>query len=146
MLAACWALAACSTAGPVHSDPGTLQAQVTATETAFARTMADRDFDAFQSFIDEEAIFIEEPAPLKGKAAVAAGWKELYQAAQAPFSWAPERVEVLPSGQLALSTGPVRDPKGRKIGTFSSIWRRDPAGHWRIVFDSGCKVCVECPR
>ena len=63
----------------------------------------------------------------------------------APFSWNPEIVEVLESGTMALSSGPVRDPTGRQIGTFNSIWRHDPDGHWRVVFDKGCPVC-DCSR
>jgi len=54
-------------------------------------------------------------------------------------------VEVLDSGTLALSTGPVHDPGGKRIGTFSSIWRREADGSWRIVFDKGCPVCT-CER
>jgi ketosteroid isomerase-like protein len=50
---------------------------------------------------------------------------------------APERVEVLDSGQLALSTGSVRDPKGKRIGTFTSIWRKEAGGQWHILFDKG---------
>jgi hypothetical protein len=50
-------------------------------------------------------------------------------------------VEVLGSGTLALSTGPVRDPSGKLIGTFTSIWRQDAPGVWRIVFDKGNPVC-----
>jgi hypothetical protein len=69
------------------------------------------------------------------------GWKRFYDAAQPPFSWEPERVEVLDSGTLALSTGPVRDPQGRRVGTFDSIWRREPGGSWKIVFDKGCPPC-----
>jgi hypothetical protein len=45
---------------------------------------------------------------------------------------------VLASGELAWSRGPVYDPTGKQIGTFNSIWRREPDGRWRIVFDKGC--------
>jgi hypothetical protein len=73
----------------------------------------------------------------------AAGWKRFYDGASAPFSWDPDRVEVLDSGTLAVSTGPVRDPQGRRVGTFNSVWRRDAGGAWKIVFDKGCPPC-EC--
>jgi ketosteroid isomerase-like protein len=32
----------------------------------------------------------------------------------------------------------VRDPAGTLIGTFTSIWRRETDGSWRIIFDKGC--------
>jgi hypothetical protein len=59
----------------------------------------------------------------------------------APFSWEPEIVEVLPSGTLALSSGPVRDASGKRVGTFNSIWRREANGQWRVIFDKGAPVC-----
>ena len=48
------------------------------------------------------------------------------------------------SGTLALSTGPVRDPAGSVVATFTSIWRRE-AGRWRIVFDKGNEACPKKP-
>ena len=122
-------------------DIGALQREVEATERAFARTMAQRDYAAFAGFIAEDAVFIEDPEPLRGRERVVAGWKVLYTRPEAPFSWEPEQVEVLASGQLALTTGPVHDPRGKLIGTFTSIWRRERPGVWRIVFDRGNAAC-----
>lgn len=117
-----------------------LREQVRATEAAFARSMADRDHAAFVSFLAEEAIFVGRTAQ-RGKEAVAAAWKRFYEGPDAPFAWAPERVEVLDSGTLALSSGPVLDPSGQRVGTFNSVWRREKDGKWRIVLDNGCPPC-----
>jgi len=122
-----------------------LAQQVRAAETAFARTMADRDHAAFASFLADEAVFFGRSGALRGKAAVAAGWKPLFEGREVPFSWAPEAVEVLDSGTLALSSGPVLDPKGERVGTFNSVWRREADGRWRIVFDKGCPPCTAGP-
>lgn len=118
-------------------DPAELAAQVRAAEAAFARSMADRDHAGFVSFLADEAIFFSQRGVLRGKSAVAAAWKPYYEGPQAPFSWQPESVEVLDSGTLAHSSGPVFAPDGRRIATFNSIWRRDADGRWRIVFDKG---------
>jgi len=125
-------------AAPMPQSAPDLQAEVRAAERAFAKTMADRDHEAFTTFLADEAIFFGGPAPLRGKEAVAAGWKRFYDGPQAPFSWDPEVVEVLDSGTLALSSGPVKDPAGTVIGVFNSIWRREADGRWRVVFDKGC--------
>lgn len=122
-----------------------LTAQVREAERAFAKTMADRDHAAFARFLSEEAVFFSGPSPLQGKEAVAAWWKRFYDAPAAPFSWEPERVEVLQSGALAMSTGPVRDPNGKLIGTFTSVWRKEGPGVWKIIFDKGDQAC-ECAR
>ena len=140
---ACSMLLACASATP-RPDPATLKAQVEATERAFAKTMADRDFAAFQAFLSDEAIFFGR-TPLRGKAAIAERWQKFYADKAAPFSWEPQTVEVLDSGTLALSSGPVHDPQGKLIGTFSSIWRQEAPGTWRIVFDKGCDVC-DCEK
>ena len=113
--------------------------QVRQTETAFARTMADRDHAAFVSYLADETIWFGRTV-LRGKDAVAKAWKPFYEGKQAPFSWRPETVEVLDSGTLALSSGPVFDPVGKQTNTFTSIWRRGPDG-WKIIFDTGCPPC-----
>jgi ketosteroid isomerase-like protein len=135
------ALLAVSAAPRPQADVATLANQVREAERAFAKTMADRDHNAFASFLADEAVFFSDTGVLRGKAAVASGWKRLYDGPSAPFSWDPDRVEVLDSGTLALSSGPVRDPQGKRVGTFNSVWRRDPGGAWRIVFDKGCPPC-----
>lgn len=117
-----------------------LKQQVIETERAFARTMADRDFAAFSSFISAEAVFFSSEKPLRGKEEVVGWWKRFFEKPEAPFSWEPESVEVLDSGTLALSTGPVHDAKGKFTGTFTSVWRLEAPGKWRIVFDKGNPV------
>jgi ketosteroid isomerase-like protein len=128
-----------------HPDRAELQRQVQATEVAFAKTMADRNHEAFSSFLSEEAVFLSGSEVLRGKAQVAQGWKSLFESPEAPFSWEPEKIEVLDSGKLALSTGPVHQG-GKLVGTFTSIWRLEAPGRWRIVFDTGCQVCQACAR
>lgn len=132
-------LSACSTLPPI--DRTTLQRQVTDTEIAFAKTMADRDHAAFTRFLADDTVFFSGPAPLRGKEAVAAWWKRFYDKPQAPFSWKPERVEVLDNGTLAISTGPVFDPSGKAVSSFTSVWRQESPGVWRVIFDKGCN----CP-
>jgi ketosteroid isomerase-like protein len=78
---------------------------------------------------------------LRGKAKVAEAWKEYYQPVGAPFSWRPEIVEVLESGTLALSSGPVFGANDKRIGTYSSIWRLEADGKWKVIFDKGCPPC-----
>jgi len=117
-----------------------LKEEVRQTETAFAKTMADRDHAAFASFLATDTVFFGRGV-LRGKAAVADAWKSSYQGQAAPFSWAPEHVEVLDSGELGFSSGPVFDPAGKRVGTFNSVWRKEKDGKWRIVFDNGCPRC-----
>jgi len=118
-----------------------LKEQVRKTEIAFAKTMADRDPAAFASFLANETIFMSNGRVTRGAKQVAERWKGFFEGSRAPFSWAPEYVEVLDSGSLAMSSGPVRDPDGKRIGTFNSVWRREAKGRWKIVLDNGCPSC-----
>jgi len=119
---------------------GQVQDRVAETERAFADAMARRDFAAFTSFIAADAVFFggeDAKVPMHGKQAVADAWKRFFDGAAAPFSWTPDMAEVLSSGTLGLTSGPVRNQKGELIGRFTSIWRLEPDGKWRIVFDKG---------
>jgi ketosteroid isomerase-like protein len=113
------------------------QQEVFAAERAFAKTMADRDVAAFGRFLADEAIFFGAQDVQRGKSEVVAAWAGFFEGSQPPFSWEPDRVEVLSSGELALSTGLVRDPAGKVVARFNSVWRREAPGTWRVVFDKG---------
>ena len=126
---------------PLAVDP---QKTVMETERAFAATMANRDFEKFKTFISEEAIFFSGEKPLRGRQQIADAWEGFFKEANAPFSWEPEQVEVLDSGKLAWSTGPVYDAGGKKVATFNSVWQLDASQQWRIIFDKGNDIC-NCP-
>src|SRR3954462_11683315 len=88
----------CATAPSQRADLETLTRQVTDVERGFAKSMADRDFAAFQRFLADDAIFFAAAnTPLRGKRVVADFWKKFYDAPAAPFSWEPELVQVLDS-------------------------------------------------
>lgn len=144
LAAAAAALAIGATPGSARAGTATLDdlaSQVRAAETAFAATMAARDHDAFGAFLAEETIFFSNSGPLRGAAAVKDAWRRFFSAPAAPFSWRPETVEVLDSGTLALTAGPVFDPQGKHVADFQTIWRLEPDGKWRVVFDRGNDVC-----
>ena len=111
--------------------------EVFAAERAFARTMAERDFAAFGRQIAADCVFFSGSMPLRGRDAVLAAWKRFFDGPQAPFSWEPDQVEVLASGDLALSTGLVKDPAGVVSARFNTIWQRQPDGRWLVIFDKG---------
>ena len=110
-------------------------------ERGFAESMARRDLNAFSSHLANDAIFFSSQdgsRVLRGKNAIVDGWKRFFEGPKAPFSWAPDTAQVLESGTLAMTTGPVRDDSGKVTGRFSSVWRLEPDGRWRVIFDRGC--------
>ncbi|WP_229217427.1 YybH family protein [Massilia forsythiae] len=142
-----------ATTGAMRVSNADLRVQVADTERAFAATMRARDFDAFGAFLADEAVFLSGDTVLRGHDAVAREWRRFYDGEHAPFTWAPDRVEVVASGTLAYSSGPVYGGDGRQVGRFDSIWRLEAPGRWRIVFErSECLAgvaasCADaCPR
>ncbi|MFZ6751263.1 YybH family protein [Undibacterium sp. Ren11W] len=148
LLLFCWLtqVAGCSSMSPMQAQHlpqnlAQLQQQVRSAETAFAASMAQRDHAAFSQFLSEEAVFFSNDKVLRGKQQVAEGWRPFYLKAEPPFSWAADQIEVLDSGTLAHSSGPVYNARGKLIARFSSIWRLEAPGTWRIIFDKGNEVC-----
>ncbi len=119
-----------------------LKNQVIEREKAFAKTIVDRDFAAFGTFVSEEAIFYSGPTPLIGKERVLDNWSYFYKSKTAPFTWSPSKVEVLESGKLAISSGPVLDEMGQCILEYTSIWRLESDNEWRVIFDKGNQSCL----
>ena len=138
-------LGGCAMTPQSRPDLATLKQQVIAAERGFAKTMADRNHAAFASFLADETIFFTSTSALRGKQAVVDHWKRFYERPDAPFSWEPKDVEVLDSGTLALSAGPVRDPNGKHVANFQSIWRLEAPGVWKVIFDRGNDQC-DCPK
>jgi ketosteroid isomerase-like protein len=99
---------------------------------------SSNDRDA--ALVASDAVFFGDTA-LRGRQAVVSGWQRFFEGPDAPFSWSAESVEVLESGTLAHSSGPVLDRQGNRVGTFNSIWRREADGSWKVVFDKGCDAC-----
>ena len=126
-------------------DAETLRKAVADTERAFAKTMADRDLAAFTRFLSADTVFQGGKAPLRGPVEVSAAWKKFFEGPQAPFSWEPDNVLVMTHGELALSSGPVRDPNGKLVARFNSVWRQEAPGVWRIILDMGNDAC-DCPK
>jgi ketosteroid isomerase-like protein len=133
-------LLALGSAANAADTSANLAEQVRATEIAFAKTLADRDVAKFASMIAPDTIWLADK-PLHGPDEVLASWRKFFEGPKAPFSWHPEIVEVQAGGMLALSTGPVFNPEGKRVATYTSIWRREANGEWKIIFDRGCPVC-----
>jgi len=112
-------------------------------EVAFSQSVEMQDVAAFSSFIDSDARFVGASVQ-RGVDAVTAAWSVFFSDDAPQMKWRPQIVEVLNDGTLALSRGPYRMiVKGadgaltEHWGTFSSVWRKQDDGAWKVVFDAG---------
>src|SRR6188474_1886055 len=78
----CVALVAGCATTPQRASLDELRKQVADTERAFARTMAERNFNAFTSFLADDAVFYAGQKPIRGKQAVADDWKRSTRSAK----------------------------------------------------------------
>lgn len=116
---------------------------VVCAEVSFSRAAERRDMGSFSGFLDEEARFVSDGVS-RGPAEVTAAWAPFFEDDGPEIRWRPAIVEVVADGTLALSRGTYRvrgiDASGSATeswGTFNSVWRRQPDGEWKVLFDAG---------
>ena len=119
-------------------------------EVAFAATVAANDPMRFAAMIDADAVFVGA-AVTRGRAAIVEDWKVFFGPERPDFTWRPEIVELSGDGTLGMTRGPWTmkgtGPDGKpfeRSGIFNSIWKKQPDGSWKIVFDLGCPGCPAC--
>lgn len=129
------------TAAASAADLDKAREELRSSEMAFAAAFGANDPESFATFVAEDAVFLAGSGQtLRGREAVVAVWRKMM--ADPKFGWEPSRVEVNDEGTLGTTTGPVRDLKGNHIGSFSSVWKRQEDGSWKVIFDGA----PDCPR
>ena len=133
-------LALTAVALPALADP---VQTVRCREIGFSRSVENRDRDRFATFIDPDARFVGNKVD-RTPEAITEAWKVFFAGDLPSIKWRPQFVEVLESGDLALSRGPYRiidkNEQGEtreSWGTYNSVWRKNADGEWLIVFDAG---------
>lgn len=136
---------------PAKAAAGEATDSLRAAEIAFARSVAEHDRAAFAATIAEDAIFLGAGGPLRGRDAIVEAWAPFLAEDGPRLEWHPEVAEVEDGGDFGITRGPYtytgRGPDGEPVteqGTFTSVWRREGDGSWRVVFDSGCPPCPKC--
>ena len=132
------AILATAPAGPLPG--GADLDSLVGSERAFSRASVESGMrTAFLAFLAEDAV-VFEPLPTNGRRV----W-EARGPSQGTLIWEPAYAEVSAAGDLGLTTGPweFRPPADRSDrptahGHFISVWRKQPAGGWRVVLDIGC--------
>jgi len=112
-------------------------------ELSFAKSVETHDPKAFAAHLHPGAVFnAGSRAPLRGGEAVAQAWAPIVEGKEFILRWRPGVVAIGGDPNIALSRGPSfsetpgADPKERyKVGFFQSVWVRDAAGEWRVLFD-----------
>ena len=134
------------------ADNETLRQAVKCAEVDFALSVESGDRKAFADSIHVDARFVGNDVS-RGREAVVEAWEPFFAPGGPRLTWRPMIVEVLDSGDLALSRGPYRlqatAEDGSPVeqwGTFNSTWQRQADGRWQVVFDAGSPAAGEIPE
>ena len=121
---------------PAAEPASAARESLIAAERAFAaRAAATSNRTAFLEVLTDDSV-VFHPDAVNGKT-----WWTARPERKAKLLWAPDFVVVASNGELGLSNGPwiFLDEKGVEVaaGRFTSIWKRDGDGPWKLALDHG---------
>lgn len=129
------ALTACASAPPRADLPNA--DAVIAAERAFAADGAARGWvAAFRSYAAADAQMLS-PDPINAQEQLA----QIEGDGSTALDWRPAYAGMSRSGDFGFTTGPFQ-MRGREgiIGHYFTVWRRQPDGSWKWIFDAGTDV------
>lgn len=139
------AIAAIATAAP---DKEKLKAELVRTESEFFRDALERGFsEGLRAHMADDG-FIANSLIL-GRAAQTEKIKaEEGRPRPNVIRWKPLRADVSDSGDLGYTwgvaeSGPARDGPFKPYGIYVTIWKRQPGGEWKFVYDSATILTAE---
>jgi ketosteroid isomerase-like protein len=110
-------------------------------EADFAKAVAERGHDAFVSYFAEDGVELEDGGGVKTKADML---QEAAWPADLSLTWAPVKAEMAGSGDMGYTYGNYvlrSKDKGGKIvaryGKYTSIWKKQKDGSWKVALDMG---------
>lgn len=118
-------------------------ADAVAAERAFAaRAQVEGQWTAFRATAASDAIMLA-PGPINAHQFLARFTSD----PKVAVMWWPARVWTSCDGSMAVTTGPWVRKGGTQVGTFTTVWRREPDGRWRWVYDNGRETpaAIEAP-
>jgi len=121
---------------------GTYKMEVLQTERAFAKMVKDEGLKiAFTTYAADSAVLKRGNELIKGKKAIEDYYKN-FKYPDARLHWEPDFIDVSESGNMAYTYGTytfeATDDSGIVIqdtGIFHTVWKRQPDGQWRYVWD-----------
>jgi len=127
-----------------HPDQAAELASLTAADREFARATAARGVEGWVANFAEDGVMLRAGAIVRGHAAIEELMAPAFSDSSYSLSWEPEHGEVSASADLGYTVGRYESrrvgPDGSSLlgaGRYVTIWRRDSAGHWKVVLDIG---------
>jgi len=123
------------------SEQKRFQSELFAVEKEFcARAQTEGVQKAFLYYAADSAVISRKGQLLKGKEAISRQYESFPK--NAKLEWAPDFADVSASGDLGYTYGQYTytstDSLGKTTqnkGIFHTVWKRQPDGQWRFVWD-----------
>jgi hypothetical protein len=137
-------------AGVIAGEAAQARAELVRTEAEFFQTVLERGFSAgVQAYMAPEAMVANSLAlGREAHAAKMAADKERGKARSSFTRAKPLRAEVAASGELGYTWGiaesaPAPEGPFKPYAVYAMIWKRQPDGQWRFIFDSATILSAE---
>lgn len=128
------------------SSLAVLKEELTQLDKEFDLAVSTGGAEAWASYFHDDGVMLTS-----GSAANKQGKKEIFDTMNAVFGhnefslrWEPTGVDVSSSGDLGYTYGnytrKFKDSNNQWVtstGKYTSIWKKDSTGHWKIVLDIG---------
>jgi ketosteroid isomerase-like protein len=93
---------------------------------------------AFMEYVADDGVMLRaNNVPIVGKESVS----KLFQGDDTNFTltWSPLKADIASSGELGYTYGiyELTTENNVQKGTYVSIWKKNSAGNWKFVLDSG---------
>lgn len=136
---ALWAAAVLVAAPPAYSKVVNMRDTLLNADEELSAVTASRGLDGYLSFLADNAALLTGDSPvLIGKSAIREYARTLFAGPGESMVWTPLKAEVASSGDLGYTWGTYQSKgaagkRGDRSGKYSSIWKRQAGGEWRVV-------------
>jgi len=129
---------------PVSASPKATAETLKQLEGEFMKAAAEKGSQGYMSYYAEESVELPNGAPLiSGRANIAQGMGFLDNKDNR-LQWTPVGADISAMGDIGYTYGNYefhsKDKEGKphvEYGKYTSIWKLQPDGNWRVVLDMG---------
>ena len=151
LLGAAMGMASCGGNAPTMSQPAAVvdtraadEAAIRAADAAWSKAAGDKDVARTTSYYADSAVLMAAGSPIAtGKDAIQKGFTGMMTDPKFALSFAPTKVEVAKSGDLAYEIGDYEitfsDKKGKPLTTkakYVVVWGKQADGSWKALVDA----------
>ena len=123
--------------------PARVEAELRELDAGWESAVAAKDLVKILSFYADDASGLYNGRPIvTGKAAMKDEWQRILARSNLNLHWAPTRIEVAKSADMAYDIGTIKssttDPKGNivnYVGKYVVVWRKAADGQWKVAVD-----------